>query len=406
MKKIILTAMACLAFAVAGVAPAFADDASDIAAIKKQIADLQKQVADLEAKQAQPGAAANISFNGYVRGRLNAPEAENTGITISEMALNANWNASDKIHGFADLWFYPTNGFYLEAAGATFDEVGIGKGSKLMIGKNRNFTYGITPTGGNRLTSNYSLYSDAYHHDRVVGIQSLNKLDNGKIDLNIGILQGYRIGTRGVGLELTSGNSSADPTATGLSTQVLANRETATGGSTNMVIDSNNNRAVSARLGGNITKCLNVGISGYAARLSNEDGTALNTITGFTATKRRHIEYGLDFKLADAPWILQGEYTKSDIGGYKNDGFQVLAGYNFDAANMMYVQYGQIEYDTAAVATKSASWDKQQISVSFKHKLSKMSWLQLEHEFNQEDPPAGTAKVDNDITFLEWFVGF
>lgn len=406
MKKLILTAMALLTFAFAGAAPALADDAADIAAIKKQIADLQKQVADLEAKQAQPGGASNIAFSGYVRGRFNAPQAENSGLAVSEIAMNTTWNASDKIHGYADLWFYPTNGFYLEGAGATVDELGIGKGSKTIVGKNRNFGYGITPTGPARLTSNYSLYSDAYHHDRVVGIQMLNKLDNGKIDLNVGILQGFRIGTRGVGLELTSANHSADPTATGLTTQVLANRENATGGTTNVSIDNNSNRAVSARLGGNITKIFNLGVSGYTGRISDEDGTALTTITGFTATKRRHIQYGFDFKLTQAPWVWQGEYTKSDIGGFKNDGFQTLVGYNFDAANMLYVQYGQIDYDIAAAATKSATWDKQQLSISFKHKLSKMSWLQLEHEFNEEDPPVGTSEVNNDITFLEWFVGF
>ena len=400
-------------YSIGGAAPVVAaggDVNAEIASIKKDMAALQDKLAKLEAMKASPptGLPGNMTFHGYLRGRVHVPEIENTTFEATEIAFQPRWDASDKIHGEAHLWFYPfapgtNNGVYIENAMMIFDDMGIGKGSKLILGKSRNMAYGITPTGGGRLLSNYSLYSDSFHHDRLVGIHSLNKLDNGKVDLNFAIVNGYTVGRRPVGTALISGNNADDPHAGGIdsnSTRVLANREDGD------ALDGNNNRGFSLRLGGNTSKEFNLGASMYTARLTDTDATNLNGFTGFTATKRRHTMYGGDFRLTSDPWIWQVEYTDADMGGFKYDGFQTVLGYNFDNINFLYLQYGMVDYDITPVATESATWDKQQLSISFKHKLSKTSWLTLEHEFNEEDPPTGTSEVGNNLTFLEYFVGY
>ena len=404
MKKVIITLIMSLVLAGSAAVSALAQD--DMASVKEQIADLEKKLSVMESKQAQSTGAAtglpgNMTFHGYFRGRVHIPQVENTTLSASEVAFQPSWDASDKIHGEVHLWFYPTNGFYLESAMATFDGVAIGKGGKLIAGKSRNLCYGSVPSGPNRLLSNYSLYSDAIHHDRVAGFQFLNKLDNGKIDLNVGILNGFTVGTRGVGIDLVT------TPATSGSTLVLANREGA-----NPSMDNNNNRAVSMRLSGKTSKDLELGLSVYAGRLPDSQlGSAataadLNDLTGFVATKRKHTMYGGEFRYTDAPWIWQAEYTASDIGGFKFNAIQTVVGLDVTAKDSVYAQYGQINYSIAPAAALSATWDKKQIALSWKHKLAKAAWLQLEHEFNREDPPAGTPKIKNDVTILEYFIGY
>jgi len=409
--KKVLTAVMCMAFVFGIAFMSKADDAADLAALKAQMADMQKKIAELEAKQAAAAPSLtppSIKFGGYFRGRVQAPEAvpEKSALEASEIAFEPRWDsASDKVHGEVHLWFYPNNTFYLESAMMTLDEIGIGKGSKLIAGKTRNFTYGITPSGGNRLTSNYSLYSDTFHHDRVTGFQSLNKLDNGKIDLGIALINGYGIGFRGPGIGLTSANSSNDPITNGGTTRVLANRDSSVGNSS---IETDNNRTISMRIGGNVTPQFNIGLSGYYGKLGAADLANATAILGgaFTAAGNKHTMFGLDFRYKNGAWTWQGEGTASKIAGMKVNGWQSLVGYNFDAANMLYVQYGQVSNNLTPLANMSATWDKSQLSVSFKHLLNKKAWLQLEHEFNYEDVPAGAAasKVKNDTTFLEYFI--
>ncbi len=399
MKKTIITMIMSLMIAGSACVAALAQD--DIAEVKKQIASLESKLAKLEAGSAAAGApASSLKFSGYLRGRFEMSQAESNTFQSTEVAFQPRWDASDRIHAQANLWFYPTNGFYLESAFMSVDELGIGKGSKMIFGKTRNMSYGIVPTGPNRLLSNYSLYSDSYHHDRVWGIQSLNKLDSGNIDLNVSVINGYTIGSRGAGIALFSANSADAITTNNQATRVLANREEASG------LDTNNNKAVSMRISGKVTKNLELGLSGYTARLSNTDAANLLARTAFTATKRRHTMLGGEFRYKEGPWVWQAEYTTADIGGYKSKGGQTVLGYTVDDNDSVYVQYGQIAYKTAPVAAQTATWDKQQIALSWKHNLAKAAWLQLEHEFNREDPPAGTAKVKNDLTLLEYFVGF
>ncbi len=398
----------CLAIAgIAYTATASVDEA-EFAALKQQVADMNKSPLP-----------AGLTFHGYFRGRLSSSEADGSTWESTEVAFQPRWDASSKVHGEAHIWFWPSVGYtYMESGMMILDDVGIGEGSKLILGKNRSWCYGITPHGKNRKTSNYSLYNAAINQARVTGLQSLNKLDNGKIDLNIGILNGYLIGSttgtsssaRTVGVASYTGSKQK---ATTDSYGLLANKDSG--------YENNNNRAVSIRLAGKVIPSLKIGASYYTSKVIATDAAALATLSGKTDSTRTHDMLGVDFQYNNGTWMFQGEYTDGQIASLDFDGFQTLIGYNFDAANSLYVEYGQLNYDlnysldasgaTAAsgVAALTDVWDKQQVIISYKHKLAPRAWLQFEQEFNMEDEPAiaGTdfsSFTDNDLTFVEFMI--
>ena len=425
MKKVLYSLLACLMLAGFAAVSAHADDLEDL---KAQVKALQDKISAIEAKQAAPAPAAapaalpgNLSFSGYFRGRFQAPEAEKNSFNATEVTLQPKWDASDKIHGEAHLWFYPAAPagplpmFYLESAMITVDGLAFGPKAKMIAGKARNFAYGITPAGPNRLVSNYSLYSESFTHARVTGLQFLNNLDNGKINWNVGLINGFPVKDdyRNMGIELWSQNG-------GNTVSVLAVGEEA--------MDGNDPIAISTRIGGNITPRFNMGLSAYFNKLDGKPGDG-NGASSFgevvdkthpaDATKvgDDHRFWGVDFKFKDRGFTLQGEYSDARITDLDYNGFQILAGYDFDDKNSFYIQYGQLNYDidniddwnTVTAGNQNYDnvlWDKDQITLSYKHKLSKMAWLQLEHEINGEDTPTGVADVENDITFLEFFVGY
>ena len=89
-----------------------------------------------------------------------------------------------------------------------------------------------------------------------IGVFLAVKIQMTSMPQMVGILNGFTVGTRGVGIDLVT------TPATSGSTLVLANREGA-----NPSMDNNNNRAVSMRLSGKTSKDLELGLSVYAGRL-------------------------------------------------------------------------------------------------------------------------------------------
>lgn len=411
MRKVLMFVLTCcIAVAsIAYVATAAVDEA-EFEALKQQVEEMKKSPLP-----------AGLSFHGYFRGRLATSEADGSTWESTEVAFHPGWDASDKIHGEAHIWFWPSVGAtYMESGFMSFKDVGIGEGSKLILGKTRSFCYGITPHGKNRKTSTYSLYNAAINQARVTGLQSLNKLDNGKIDLNIAVTNGYTIGSaigtsssgRTVGLASYTGTAQSGATD---SYRLLANKDAG--------YDNNTNRAASIRIAGKIIPSLQVGLNFYTAKVIDTDAAALQTLSGFASdTSTTHDMFGFDFMYNDGTWMLQGEYTDGQLASLDFDGFQILGGYNFDAENSLYIEYGQLNYDlnydldavaapTSATTALTDVWDKEQFIISFKHKLSPRSWLQIEHEFNDEDEPdqpgSGnnyTSFTDNDMTFIEYMI--
>ncbi len=390
------------------------DSTAEIVNLKEEIAVLQQRLADFEAGKAADkpsgGLPGNLTFHGYLRSRIHSSRVESEPSTFeaTEVAFHPRWDASNRIHGEAHIWFWPSAGGigntnnYIESAMVTFDGAGIGNNSKLVAGKTRNWCYGITPNFSGRLLSNYSLYSDSFHHDRVYGLQFLNRMDQGKVDFNAALINGYKVGIRTTGVALlnfdlkVAGDGLGGRASLSDTTLLLANRENG--------FDGSDNRAVSFRVGGKCSPVLNGGLNAYFSKISDTDAVTLAGY-GFPARNRRQTMVGADFRFKEERLTWQGEFTMAKLAGNDYWGAQSVLGYSFAPDDTLYVQYGEVNYDVTPVAD-SRTWDKQQLSVSWKHKLAKMCWLQLEHEFNDEDPPDGTAGKDNNMTFLEVFVGF
>jgi len=269
--------------------------------------------------------------------------------------------------------------------------------SKLLVGKTRNWCNGRTPSGGNRLVSNYSLYSEAFTHSRITGLQLLNDFDEGRINWNIALFNGYPISAtnRLLGVEYWGAAVGTANVSHGNSINVLALGEAS--------LDNNDTPAISTRFGGDVTDHFNIGVSGYISKLTVDDQAVLAGL-GLGNIKAKHYHYGLDFKYKVGRFVWQTEASDADMGGLDFWGMQTLVGMDVTPSDHVYLQYGMLEYDVTPVAGTSALWDKQQLTLSYKHNLSPRAWLTLEREWNFEDPPAGTAEVDNDLTFLEYMV--
>lgn len=408
MRKLFVLLLALFAFTAVAMVPAMAVTDDEIAALKAQMTDLQKQIDALEAQKAAPAAAlpSNLTFHGYFRGRYQLGQNDHNTFESTEVALQPSWDASDRVHGEAHLWFYPILAagptFYLESAFMTVDGVGIGNGAKLIAGKARNFAYGQTPTGPSRVTSNYSLYSEAFTHSRITGVQLMNKLDSGAVGLNLALHNGFTMRTtyRYLGQAQFSSLSAAP---------VLAIGENA--------LDDNDSMGASVRVNGKVSKDLELGLSVMGGRLENDSAAAaqpvpVTTVNGWLTNatgKTTMLNYGLDFRYTDDQWLWQGEVSDARWAGLDFWGMQTLIGYTLNDTQSVYAQYGLLNYSSNIAAASQANvflWDKMQVSVGYKHKLAKASWIQIEHELNEEDAPTGVNDLDNDVTFVEYFVGY
>jgi hypothetical protein len=400
MRKALLTAATAMVFGLfVGAMPAHAQDAD------AKIAALEKKVADIEAKQT------SVTLHGYIRSRYYNGQAMKSTINVEEISLNPHMIISPNMEADLNFFFYPqTSGTQaastLYVAQANVIVKSLPFNGRLIVGKDRNWTYGITPSGPNRLLSNYSLYSDTFTHDRVTGMQYIGKLGaNKSLDFGVAVVNGYVVGSRNIGIP-------SQPVVTPSASIALANRDG------NMNLD--NNYAISARLGGNIISSLNIGASGYYGKVSPTDMTSLAGLlpanTTISMIKRNKTQYGLDLKYVWQGLVIQAEGTEAKTGDLKYNGAQTQIAYNFDPKNCLIGQYGMVNFTDSklgtATAAKTATWDKTQIALSFKHKLNKKASLQLEQEFNREKVPgalvaAGAKKrIKNDVTFLEFFVAY
>lgn len=403
-KRMILSAVMTVAlalFVMCGVAKA--DTAADIAALKTQIADLQKKVDALEAstKAAPAGAPAQLpfDFHGWVRTRAYAGnDYSRSHLTAEEFNFSPHVTVSSDADADLHLYFYPAtpNGgsqatpfTYVEAAYITLKNLPLN--GKLEVGKDRNWAYGLTPTGGSRMMSNYSLYEDTFTRDRVVGLQYLAKVGSKKkVDLNMAVINGYIVGSRIVGAPGENSAGTWRDTAgaiPGGTTLNLANRD----GNMNM----DNNFSVSARIGGPLSRFVSAGLSGYVGKVGSTDLTTLSGLfANVNKSSRVKRQAGLDLRYKYKGFLLQGEGTLARVSNIGYYGYQILGGVTFSTKNSAYLRFGDLHFKDFPTSGRS------QWALSLKRKLNPKLWLQAEYELNREKV---TPKLDNNLMFLELF---
>ncbi len=258
----------------------------------------------------------------------------------------------------------------------------------VRIGKGRNYTYGIAPTYGNRHTSDYSLYSEAFTQVRVLGFQTFSNFGNWQIAASV--LNPYLTsnGTAGNALsrpvpDFPLGNFINIP---------ICDRDNDTGG----VI---RRAAFSGRLGYK-TSLVNVGGSAYVS----ENGP---DAIGGTAVKNSVTRYGFDGELkTPGGLLLQGQVTLArtpvSLSGnalneteLDHNGFEILGGYEKDRYGIT-ARYGQLSYDDKLQGLN-------QTMISAVYKIRPTIHLRLEGLLNGEEKDAakGFTEVDNDVLFFE-----
>lgn len=454
MKKQVLVLLAAACIIVAGVpAPAGAASVEDqIATLQEQMNEMQKRMQDLqgqlhqarqEAAGAQERAEAaaqaaeqqvaevsskfkiiedlerkfgHLKIGGYVRSRWWDGQDEQTSFDVTEIALNLRYDVSENISGEFHFWWHPSQNqgdqgtfrryrgwagptIFFESAFAEFRNLNIGPvQGKLLVGKARNWAFGITPAGGprGRVTSDYGLFYRSISQSRITGIQYLTTWN--KLTANFAVFNGWSIAGWG-----TTRNA-ADWTSDYRDTKSV--RLLRTG---QMNLDDDNNKAFSTRVGYQLLDTLNVGASFFRQKLSDGDLTAFNdamgrNLLGTPSTDDEHMMYGVDLTYKRGPFVLKAEYVQGEVSDVNARWWYALAGYSLPRYKLdFYLRYASTDYDQHRVSDirGSGAWDKCQITPLIVYSIHKRAQLYFEYYINRENAPRGAHHVDDNYGFVE-----
>ncbi len=422
-----------------------------IATLKKHMEEMQKKITDLEAQlgDAQKNAEAaqkraeeaarqaeervaevsgkvrvlddltkkfgHIKIGGYVRSRWWDGQNEQHSFDVTEIAFNFRYDVSENISGQFNIWWHPSGnaigreGYtrynnwtgpttFIESAFAEFRNLNIGPiQGKLIVGKTRNWAYGITAAGGptGRVTSDYSLFDESNAQSRITGIQYLTTYKK-KLKMNFAVFNGWsiagdraRYGARPGGVRyLRTGQ---------------------------MNLDDNNNKAYSMRIAMLPVDGLEMGATFFRSKLSDDDLRGFNAIMGRNPGTRgnfrgnptdddEHTRGGLDLAYDKGPFALKAEYFWGEVADVRCNWWYVMVGYKFKKIKTdFYVRYCQANYDQHRVRdiTGSGAWDKEQFTPLIIYHLHRRAKLYFEYYVNWEDAPSGAHHRDNNYGFIE-----
>ncbi len=349
-------------------------------------------------------AAPRIQVTGYMQNRVYIPEGSTLQFRAERLALCAKANLPNDSIAYAELQYHPSLSNNAVLVDSTYYETPVGMG-RLRVGKGRNFTFGLTPTLGNRKTSNYSPGAESFTQDRIQGAQYLVQKES--LDFGVSIHQSLRLGSRPIGDVQAESARAADHTV-----KHLALRDTQN--------DMSQRLAVSARIVGKWNDGrIKGGVSGLFGSIDDRDlvnlttSSATNPLTpggtpsllpASTTSKTRRL-LGADLQLKCPSGLLaQGEYYDAKISELGSDAWNVLLGYESADSWKFYARYSRQTFDVAKTANQ-LSWDLKQITLSAVQPIRKGMWVQYEYEINKEDSDTGIG-VKNNIGFVELFVSF
>jgi len=427
---------------------------SQISVLKKQMDDLQQKLNDMESqlkKTKEEAAVAQqqstttqqqvdtkmaevssrykviddlakkfgrLTLGGYIRSRLQSGQQESATFDVTELAFNLRYDITKNISGEFHLWFHPSGnapdgaGFsdyknwagpttFFESAFAEFrheyclpNEYGGPIKGKLQVGKFRNFAYGIAPTGVDRVTSDYGLFHESNSQSRITGIQYLTSWNRFKA--NFAVFNGWslstsqRYGGRPAGIRYLRQNQ--------------------------MNIDDNSNKALSMRLAYAPVNGLEVGVTGYHQRLSNNDMAAFNSMMGRNpGTKgnrlgnptdnNREWRTGFDLDYKYDRFQFQSQYFWGQVADVKANWWYVMGGYNLKQFNTeFYLRYAKAQYDQTAYPdiNASAAWDRSELTPLIIYTIHPQVKIYLEYYFIYLDKPSGyNGNTNNNYGFAE-----
>lgn len=137
-----------------------------------------------------------VQIHGYMQNRGYFGPGANPEFRSERISVSATAALPDDSTGYVEVYYQPwapASGLYLESA---YYETALGAG-RIRVGKGRNFAFGITPSYGNRKTSNYGIVAEAITQDRIQGIQYL--LKKGDLDFGASVHTSRGLGVRNIG---------------------------------------------------------------------------------------------------------------------------------------------------------------------------------------------------------------
>jgi hypothetical protein len=346
--------------------------------------------------------ATNASVDGA--GEISDVRKDNA-FETERISLSGKMKMSNKISGYGELYIHPwlyrvhPSSVYLESF---YLDCAVNPSAKLRVGKGRNNTFGVTPSAGNRKTSNYSPLQEMFTMDRTLGVQYLvsHPRNNWELSVCHSLRPQFRLIGQVAG-EQYYGSSNAFLRTTVLH---LADRD--------IPGDRSDKLTYSGRVGEKLGKSMEVGLSYRTGALDTTDEAYLakyySSYNGDLNLRR----YGVDATYKAGSIYSLAQYFKGETGNIDNDGWEVLVGTepNKPYCKGLYVRYGEQNIDVPSQVNKSWTWDTRQLAASYAIPLNKMNghlkWLQFEYERNMEKVPSGSDEIPNDIFFVELFSAF
>lgn len=336
-------------------------------------------------------AISNVELHGYMQNRFYFPPDGDSQFVTERVSLSASAKVGDAGQAYAEIYFHPwipsvaaAEQFrtYLESA---YVDLPLGQG-RIRLGKGRQLNFGLTPSYGNRKTTQYGIISETFTQDRIVGAQYAVK--KGAFEFGTTVYTDTRVGTRRIG-----DYDAANPART---VPHFVDKD--------IPADASRDLAVSAKIGWT-APCFSAHLSGATGKLEQLDADAIGAAYGIATTDRDHNKYGADVIWSKGPFVAQGEWYQGNFSFLKITGWQVLVGYQPKDTRRVYLRYSALDNDQTPNAN-SLTWNTQQLTLGIVQPITKGVWAEFQWEKNMEDPAGGAANVDNDLLFVEFFTGF
>lgn len=315
-------------------------------------------------------AFAQVQTHGFILFRTIAASGVNSNYTtrVERYGINFTEKVNDEFDWLTEIYIHPQMAdararLYMESAYLNWNLSNrLPWDFRVRIGKGRNYTYGIAPSYGNRRTSDYTLYSEAFTQLRVSGFQTFSQFGN--IQLAVALLNPYALRSRTLP-DFAIGDNIPIP-----------------------ICDRDNDNSTIQRVGisgrlGYKTDMYNVGASMYMSETGSQDDND-------------HSRLGLDGELTLDNGIMgQAQFTIAKTNGIDHNGGEVLVGWEPGKAGL-YARYGMLTYDDDTM------YDLNQIMLSGVYKIHPRIHLRLEALLNGEDGKDVQADdINNDVIFFE-----
>jgi hypothetical protein len=336
--------------------------------------------------------APGVQMHGYFQNRIYAGSGTNPEYRVERASISATAALPNDSTAYAEVYYQPWSAasskeFYLESA---YFDTKVGEGH-IRVGKGRRMTFGITPAYPNRKTTNYGLFAEAFTQGRIQGVQYM--LQKGTLDFGIAAHTAYRLAPAMIGDIPGDTAYEAAHTVNHISLVDIP------GGLSRKM-------AVSSRLGGVwMDGKLKAGVSTMFNRMDPLDIATIGALKA-TGTKKNYRVWGPDVQYKTGTgFIAQGEWVDAKAASLGYKGYEFTAGWQPPQGWSFFARYAKQDMNIVPTANQ-LTWDTNQLSLSAVHPPSKGPWLPSACELTRETPPAGTAKVKNNLFFVELFSGF